>query len=202
MRAAPGSGDRGPSLGAEGVLALLVLGLGGVGYAGYALYPRFGLPAADGATLLTLAAAAGVASFFSPCVFGLLVSLLVGRGGRSDAPEGHRGPGMRDALSFATGFSLGASVFVLATGAVIGLGGAGLVAGVTFTSAAGRGLRLAVGVLLALLGLVQLGLLPSPFHRVAAWVLPLRRHSAQQRRRRPLWAHAVFGFVYLLAGFG
>lgn len=58
------------------LLVILVSGLGAAGYAGYALYPRFDLPAAEGATLLLLAAAAGVASFFSPCAFGLLVTVL------------------------------------------------------------------------------------------------------------------------------
>jgi hypothetical protein len=46
------------------------------GYVGYVLYPRFDLPAATGASLLALAAAAGIASFFSPCSFPLAVTLL------------------------------------------------------------------------------------------------------------------------------
>jgi cytochrome c biogenesis protein CcdA len=44
------------------------------GYAGYELYPRFDLPALEGASLLVLAAGAGVASFFAPCSFPLLVT--------------------------------------------------------------------------------------------------------------------------------
>jgi cytochrome c biogenesis protein CcdA len=97
---------------------------------------------------------------------------------------------------------VGAAAFVLAAGLVIGLGGAGLVSGVTFTSAAGRALRLSVGALLLLLGLVQLDLLPNPLHRLEDWVRPLQRLAARQRRRRPLWGHVLFGFGYLLAGFG
>lgn len=96
----------------------------------------------------------------------------------------------------------GPAAFVLAAGLVIGLGGAGLVSGVTFTSAAGRALRLSVGALLLLLGLVQLDLLPNPLHRLEDWVRPLQRLAARQRRRRPLWGHVLFGFGYLLAGFG
>ncbi|MDT8305317.1 MAG: hypothetical protein RRC07_05225, partial [Anaerolineae bacterium] len=56
------------------VIAVLLLAL--AGYAGYVLYPRFALPAASGAGLLLLAAAAGLASFFSPCSFPLLATLL------------------------------------------------------------------------------------------------------------------------------
>ena len=105
-------------------------------------------------------------------------------------------------MRFATGMSLGASLFVLPVGAVIALGGSGLVAGVTFTSVAGRALRLGVGVFLVLLGLVQLGLLPNPLHRVEEWIKPLQRLSARERRERPFWGYTLFGFGYLLAGFG
>lgn len=175
------------------LFVLLVMILAVAGYAGYELYPRFDLPAAEGAALLLLAAGAGVASFFSPCAFGLLATLLAREAGARRAGR---------PLIFATGLSLGAAVFVLATGAVIAFGGAGLAAGVTFTSTAGRALRLSVGIFLILLGLVQLGLLPNPLHRVEDWVRPLQRLSAQERRRRPFWGYALFGFGYLLAGFG
>ena len=176
---------------------LLVVTVAVAGYLGYELYPRFDLPAAEGVALLLLAAGAGIASFFSPCAFGLLATLLAREAGTRRTRRGAGHP-----LMFATGLSLGAAVFVLATGAVIALGGAGLVAGVTFTSTAGRALRLTVGVFLVLLGLVQLGLLPNPLHRVEDWVRPLQRLSARERRRRPLWGYTLFGFGYLLAGFG
>lgn len=193
---APAEEPRGRS-GSYLLFALLVLGLAVAGYAGYALYPRFELPAVEGAALLLLAAGAGIASFFSPCAFGLLATLLA-------REAGERGPRREigGALSFATGLSVGAAAFVLAVGLIVGLGGAGLVSGVTFTSTAGRSLRLVVGGLLVLLGLVQLNLLPNPLHRVEAWVRPLQRLSARQRRRRPLWGYVLFGFGYLLAGFG
>lgn len=179
------------------LLALALLLLGGAGYAGYELYPRFDLPSAEGVTLLFLAAGAGIASFFSPCAFGLLVTLLAREAGEKEGRPGRGRP-----LRFATGMSLGASLFVLAVGAVIALGGSGLVSGVTFTSAAGRALRLGVGVFLVLLGLIQLGLLPNPLHRVEEWVKPLQRLTARERRQRPFWGYTLFGFGYLLAGFG
>ncbi len=67
--------DRGP----VSRYALLVVGvavLAIAGYTGYELYPRFDLPAAEGAGLLVLATGAGIASFFAPCSFPLLVTLL------------------------------------------------------------------------------------------------------------------------------
>lgn len=179
------------------LLVLAVAALGLAGYAGYELYPRFGLPAVEGATLLALAAGAGIASFFSPCAFGLLVTLLAREAGDGRGP--HR---LRRPLRFAAGMSLGATVFMLATGTLIAAGGAGLAAGVTFTSIAGRALRLAVGAALVVLGLVQLRLLPSPLHAVAERVRPLQRLSARERGRRPFWGDVLFGFGYLLAGFG
>jgi hypothetical protein len=52
-----------------GLLAVAVVVVGLAGYLGYVVYPRFDLPAVEGAALLGLAAAAGIASFFSPCSF-------------------------------------------------------------------------------------------------------------------------------------
>ena len=180
-----------------GLLGLVLLLLGAAGYVGYELYPRFDLSSAEGATILILAAGAGVASFFSPCAFGLLVTLLAREVG---SREDRRGLG--EPFRFAAGMSLGASVFVLVVGGMIALGGSSLVSGVTFTSTPGRILRLGVGVFLVLLGLVQLELLPSPLHRVEEWVEPLQRLSASERRQRPFWGYTLFGFGYLLAGFG
>ncbi len=174
-----------------GVLAL-------AGYTGYVLYPRFDLPAASGIGLLVLAAGAGIASFFSPCSFPLLVTLLAREsGGRTGEP---RTPLPR-ALSFATALALGASVFLLLTGTAIALGAAALFEGVTFTSTAGRVIRLVVGTLLILLGLIQVGLLPVSFsaHAVAN---PLMRRQARLRREQPTLGVGLFGFGYILAGFG
>ena len=179
-----------------GWIAVGFLLLGVVGYAGYKLYPRFDPPAAEGATLLLLAAGAGIASFFSPCAFGLLVTLLAREAGDGSVR------GLSRPFRFAMGMSVGAAAFVAIVGGLIAVGASSLVAGVTFASAAGRTLRLVVGVLLVLLGLVQLGLLPSPLHRVEQWIEPLQRLSARERRQRPLWGWILFGFGYLLAGFG
>lgn len=175
------------------VAALVVVAV--AGYAGYVLYPRFDLPAAQGLGLLGLAAAAGIASFFSPCSFPLLVTLL----GRQATRETKGGP--RPAL-FGGALALGAAVFMLLAGVVIALGGQALFAGVTFTSPAGIAIRSVVGVLLIFLGLIQSGILPGSMHAVSEWAQPLTSWQARLRRTRPVAGFAVFGFGYVLAGFG
>lgn len=182
-----------------GVLAGAALLIALAGYVGYVLYPRFDLPAASGVGLFVLAAAAGIGSFFSPCSFPLLVGLL-GRATR--AGEEESAPSLRRALRFATALSVGASLFLLLTGAGIAAGGAPLFEQVTFTSTAGRIIRVGVGALLVLLGLVQLGVVPMGFDLVAAAVDPLMRRQAHLRRKRPTLGFALLGFGYILAGFG
>jgi cytochrome c biogenesis protein CcdA/copper chaperone CopZ len=183
------------------LLGLGVLMLALAGYAGYVLYPRFGLPAVEGASLLLLATGAGIASFFSPCSFPLLVTLLAREIGAQDPSREARRP-MRSVLTFATALSLGAAVFLLLSGLVIALGGQALFAGVTFTSPAGRIIRTVVGVLLIVLGLMQAGVLPFSLHAMEHVSRPLMRSQARARRTRPVLGFGLFGFGYLLAGFG
>lgn len=168
------------------------------GYAGYVLYPRFGLPRTEGIGLFALAAAAGVASFFSPCSFPLLVTLLA----RTTQAEPVRARRLRRAAVFGGALALGAALFVAAAGALIALGGGGLASSVTFTSTTGRTIRGVVGAGLILLGLVQLGVLSAPFHIVERIAHPLSQRQARLRREHPVAGFAMFGFAYLLAGFG
>src|ERR687892_1854453 len=102
------------------VLAGAVALAGLAGYVGYVIYPRFDLPSVTGAGLLLLAAGAGVAAFFSPCSFPLLLTLLT-RQVRGGSP-GNR---LRSVLVFAGAFSAGAVAFVLSLGVLISLGGRG-----------------------------------------------------------------------------
>lgn len=193
---------RQPTQGGQRFWYLLLAAIVGVlalaGYAGYVLYPRFDLPAATGIGLLVLAAAAGIAAFFSPCSFPLLVTLLARESG---APEGASGSRMARALGFATALALGASAFLLLTGVAIALGASALFEGVTFTSTAGRTIRFVVGSLLILLGLIQVGLLPTSVSAHAV-TNPLMRRQARLRRERPALGFGLYGFGYLLAGFG
>ena len=182
------------------VVAVAVLGIGG--YGAYLLYPRFNLPAVDAVGLAVLSLAAGVASFFSPCPFPLLATLLIreARGGQDGTP-GRRVPLSR-ALTYAAALSLGTVVFLALTASVIAAGGQALVEQVTFTSLAGRVIRTVVGALLIIFGLVQVGVLRLSFHRVASLARPFLQFQARMRRRAPVAGFALFGFGYLLAGFG
>lgn len=185
-----------------GLLLLVVLALALAGYSGYVLYPRFDLPSAAGAGLLVLAAMAGIASFFSPCAFPLLVTLLARETGASQNENGKTPRPLGRALTFASALSVGASLFLLLVGAGIAAGAAPLFASVTFTSGIGRGLRAAIGVLLILLSLVQMGVISVSFDAFEQLTRPLMRRQAQMRRQRPALAFGLFGFVYVLAGFG
>lgn len=104
-----GAGDRNAGDGSMAlrfvVLALATLTMGSLGYGTYELYPRFDLLAVDGLGLVVLAIAAATASFFSPCAFSLLLTIV----GREAGP---------------------ATAFVLLLGAVMAFGGSALVADV------------------------------------------------------------------------
>ena len=182
------------------VLAFGTAAVGLVGYSGFVLYPSLDLPAGTGAGLLLLAAGAGVASFFSPCSFPLLVSILA----RPIAIEaqGEGGRPIRKALGFAAALSLGAATFLALLGVAIAFGGGALFEDVTFTSTTGRVLRIVVGALLILLGLIQLNRLPISFRRFEPAMHGFLGRQAKLRRGRPLAGFAIFGFGYLLAGFG
>ncbi len=178
------------------VLAVVVIAT--AGYVGYVLYPRFDLPAASGISLLVLAAAAGIASFFSPCSFSLLATLLTRESGAR--PGQHASTQL--ALRYASALALGAALFMLLAGVVIALGGSALFAGITFTSTAGITIRTVIGLLLIVLGVIQLGLVPVSFHGAERLTTPLLRRQARLRRKHPMLAFGLFGFSYVLAGFG
>lgn len=181
-----------------GLLTLAVAITALAGYVGYELYPRFDLPAVGGAGLLALAAGAGIASFFAPCSFPLLVTLLSRHvGGAGKAATASR------PLPFALALATGAAGFLALFGALIALGGSAFASSVTFTSATGISLRIAVGVALIALGLIQLGFLAdTSFRSVERVTKRLNRAQAGLRRRHPVTGFTAFGFFYLLAGFG
>ena len=169
------------------------------GYLGYVLYPRFDLPSVTVAGLFVLAAGAGVASFFSPCSFPLLLALF----GRSPAQErsGHR-PSWRQTLPFAIALSVGATIFLVVIGTVIAVAGAQVFEGVVFTSTEGIILRSVIGTILIILGLVQFGLIRLPLPPVQELVDPLVNSVRQQKDSARLGRVSLFGFGYLVAGFG
>jgi cytochrome c biogenesis protein CcdA len=155
----------------------------------------------EGASLLLLASGAGIASFFSPCSFPLLVTLLTRQPGVQRGADRER-LGFGQALTFATALSLGAAIFLILGGLVIALGGEALFAGVVFTSPSGRIIRTVVGLALIVLGLMQAGILPLSLHAVEHISRPLMHSQAHYRRQNPFLGFTIFGFGYLLAGFG
>ncbi len=179
------------------LLIALTLTVALAGYVGYIAYPRFHLPSLAGGALLVLAAAAGIASFFSPCSFPLLLSILA------------RAPGVASgrrrataSLVYATALAVGAAVFLIVAGLVIAFVGTELFAGVTFTSTAGRLIRAAVGLVLIFFGLVQLNRMPFEFRGLEPAVHGTLRRQAAFRHEHPLPGFFLFGFGYVLAGFG
>lgn len=178
------------------MLAIVAVGL--AGFVGYVAYPRFDLPRGTGIGLVGLAAAAGVASFFSPCSFPLLATLLI----RDSQPDHGRPVRVRRALGRAIWIAAGAATFVIVLGLVIAAGGAGLASSVTFDSLAGRTLRGVVGGGLIIFGLIQIGAIRANLRRFEPAVHRLLGRQAALRRRRPVAGFFVFGFAYLAAGFG
>jgi cytochrome c biogenesis protein CcdA len=73
---------------------------------------------------------------------------------------------------------------------------------VTFTSTPGIIIRAIVGSLLILFGLMQLNVLPISFYRFEESARPLLTRQARLRRQHPALGFGLFGFGYLLAGFG
>jgi len=179
------------------VLVVLILILAFIGYIGYTLYPRFNLPPATGLSLSILAVSAAIASFFTPCSFPLLTTLLA-RSVHTD----QRNKSLLRALRYGLALALGASAFLLLVGAGIALGGGTLFTQVTFVSAAGRILRVIVGGVLILLGIIQLGYLVFPFDKFTSVVTPIRKLQIRIRDEHPMGGFFLFGFAYILTGFG
>lgn len=190
--------ERGDGLARYLLLVTAVAATAIAGYTGYLLYPRLDLPAVEGAAVLGLAAAAGVASFFSPCSFPLLLGIL----GRDATARARGEPSTSRPVVFGGALALGAGGFLLLTGLAIAAGGGVLFEQVTFESTAGITIRGIIGGLLILLGLVQVGVLASPFHAVEHAAQPMLRRQARLRREHPVAGHGLFGFGYVLAGFG
>lgn len=185
------------------LLALIVALFSVAAYTGYVIYPRFDLPAVTGIGLMVLAVGAGIASFFSPCSFPLLVTLMSREVSAENSEPGSR-PNIVRALRFASALALGAAAFLVVTGLGLALGGSTLFGQLTFTSTLGVVTRFMVGALLIALGLIQAGVLKSgrAFRTVAGLGRPFSHVLTRLLQKNPTLAFVVYGFGYLLAGFG
>ena len=177
-----------------GLLIAGTLLVGLAGYGGFWLYPTIG--SGTGLGLIVVAAATGFAAFFSPCSFPLLLTFVTRE--MAEARSGR----IRSGLRFALGASLGATAFLLGFGLLLSLGGGTVADHITFTSASGRVLRVGVGIVLIVMGLVQLGRVRLSFSRLASLAAPIQRRRPATGDRDRFLNHALFGFGYLVAGFG
>lgn len=171
----------------------IVVGMVIVGVAGYLGFVTFvGSDREIGAGVMVLAAATGFAAFFSPCSFPLLLTFLARR---STETKG---------ASILSTFRIGAGAvaFFGLMAVVFALGGGALGNVIGFDTAAGRIFRLTIGVLLVGFGLRQARLVRLEMRwldRVAVTTGRALDPSGHSNRTR---SDFVYGFGYLLAGFG
>lgn len=177
-----------------GLLIAGTLLIGLAGYVGFRFYPTVG--SGTGLGLLVLAAATGFAAFFSPCSFPLLLTVVTRQTAETESGR------LRSGLRFATGASLGAAAFLLSFGLALSLGGGSIADHITFTSTSGRILRVSVGAGLIVMGLVQLGRVRLSFSRLASLAAPIERRRSGSVDRDGFLNHVLYGFGYLVAGFG
>jgi cytochrome c biogenesis protein CcdA len=168
------------------------------GYRVFVAYPQAPLPDAAGFGLLILAATAGFASLFSPCSFPLLLTML---SHEATDVTGHASS-RRRLIRFALIFSIGAATFLLLTGAFIALGAAPFIERISFTSPAGRLLRLFAGLVLIGFGWWQLQGRSLNASWLNTLLQPLWRAEAKLRRQRSTMRIGLYGFSYILIGFG
>lgn len=166
------------------------------GYVGFLTFKAFDVGGATGAGIAVVAATVGIAAFFSPCSFPLLLATLTRRVNRT---QEHRA---RSAFRFALGMSIGAVAFVAMFGLVISLGGGALARQFTFASTQGRILRGVVAGLLIVMGLIQLGKIRNPFARMTRLAEPIDKARRNVGDETKLRSHILYGFGYLIAGFG
>lgn len=164
-----------------------------IGFGSFIFYQGFSTQAVTGSSLVLLAIAAGVASLFSPCSFPLLVTLLARE--VSDQSK-------RTLVQTGAAFTFGVILFLTLLGAALALGAGSAVSQFTFTSATGRLLRGFVGIILIGFGVWQLKGKSLNFGWLNRLLTPLWTEQARMRRRRSSLSYGLYGFGYILAGFG
>ena len=164
-----------------------------MGYSSFILYPQVIRPSAAGSGLVLLAIAAGMASLFSPCSFPLLVTLLA-----KEATTHSRTALVRTVVAF----TLGVVGFLIWLGTALAVGAGSLISQFTFTSSAGRILRLTVGLLLITFGLWQMRGRSLNWGWLTNLLQPLWQTQTRWQRKSTFLGYGLYGFGYILAGFG
>ncbi len=145
-------------------------------------------------SLLFLAVVAGVATFFSPCSFPLIPAYL----SVFATAENVR----RKVLYYGMVGAAGIFLFNILLGAVIGLVGAGFAKSLAITSGVPSPitlvLRTVIGIVLILLGIIQLANLAfftTFFHKIGHLISPKQKEKSAK-------SIFVYGFGYTAAGLG
>jgi len=168
------------------------------GFIYFAFFPRYTWFYVTNMGVWAVAAIAGVASFFAPCSFPLLITFLTIETG-VNTKDAARQAMLRRALRFSLGVSLGMAGFMLVTGFILAVGGSHLVGAIDFHTPMGRFLRVLAGFLILVLGLAQLHELPL-FAGLMNLATPLQRWQSQQSN--PFISYIILGAAYPIVGFG
>ncbi len=175
------------------VVALGVLLVGLAGYVGFVAFVESDALRGLSAGVMGLAVATGFAAFFSPCSFPLLLTFL-----SRQYETGSR----RRVLMSSLFVGLGAIAFFAVMAATLAVAGEGLARVLGFNTLTGRLFRASIGALLIFLGLrqanlikVRIGLFDSVAGSAARRFDPSKYENQAKR-------DFVYGFGYLLAGFG
>ncbi len=168
------------------ILSAVLLGI--VGYQSFVIYKQQDL---NILSLAVLAPLAGLASFFSPCSFGLLSGLLA-----------HQTRERKEIWRFSSALAIGATLFFLLMGVGIALGGQALFASIRQATPAGRILRFIVGAVLLYMAILQLEWRTNTLGFIAEAATPFMRWQVRYRQIHPYRAYMLLGFAYPIAGFG
>ncbi len=167
------------------------------GYVGFRSAGHLNLGTTAGAGVVVLAVVTGFSAFFSPCSFPLLLGLLAS----SDASTA-RGQTKSDGFRTAITVGLGATMFFLLVGVLVGIVGEGLARNVGFSTVQGRALRVVVAAVVITAGSVQLGFLKVPFHRLTTLVGPIDSPRVEISSRHSRSSQVLYGFGFVIAAFG
>jgi cytochrome c biogenesis protein CcdA len=167
-----------------------VLLVGAAGYLGFVAFVTS--DGAGGSSVLVLGALTGFAAFFSPCSFPLLLTFLSRRADES------RGSAVRSSLRV----GLGAALMFALIGVATVIAGASVGELLGFEETSGRAFRLVLGGVLILLGLKQARLANIRMRWMDSFASVAGRRFDPSRASTRAGGDVLYGFGYLLAGFG
>ncbi len=163
------------------------------GYLGFVAFVESGGHGGLGLGVMGLAAATGFAAFFSPCSFPLLLTFLV-----RQHEDGSRKKTVVSSLTL----GLGAVVFFGLLAVLLSLLGQGLGRVIGFDTTTGRAFRGLLGAFLLLLGLRQAHLIKARFRIFDTIARKAGRAFDTSDVENAVKRDFLYGFGYVLAGFG